>query len=486
MPSPTEKSLLTRKKGVVIRQSNDIIEARYNFSLWEMRIFKTMLTRISAGDETFKEEVISIRELLIKYKMSDGGKVYGLVKEAATSVKSRFVNVPYLDENNHRRLKIMPLFTLIDVPIEQADGSGYIKLRFNDELKPYLIKLQSRYTSIDEEILAGMDSAYTMRIYELVKENEYKRQGEFGFEEFREIIGAKEYDEDQKVIRDVMRSWQDVKRAILNPSQKHINEHTDITFEFDKVLAEKKGPGRRKVVGILFHNIKSKINENKEKPFAIEAPKCQAETKELLDLIGDYGITNYTIENWLEKCGKQQVYNGVAYSLEKNKSGKIKDMAAYIYKMVATPDLEIAAAATDKNRSVSRKKKQEEQTQVEFEKTLEEKISQIKASFYQAKKRMVIKLIEADEKLHDNLLTTLKLEVQKTRNPITLNAFKGYQIEADLSPKEEFISNFSNNSNFAGYIVSLIERTRPDVYQETLNDYRKKVIATGFDGDIIS
>jgi Fe2+ transport system protein B len=161
-------------------------------------------------------------------------------------------------------------------------------------------------------------------------------------------------------------------------------------------------------------------------------------------------------------------------------------MAAYIYKMVATPDLEIAAAATDKNRSVSRKKKQEEQTQVEFEKTLEEKISQIKASFYQAKKRMVIKLIEADEKLHDNLLTTLKLEVQKTRNPITLNAFKGYQIEADLSPKEEFISNFSNNSNFAGYIVSLIERTRPDVYQETLNDYRKKVIATGFDGDIIS
>jgi plasmid replication initiation protein len=112
----------------------------------------------------------------------------------------------------------MPLFTLIDIPTGHADENSYIKLRFNDELKPYLIKLQSRYTSIDEKILAGMDSAYTMRIYELVKENEYKSQGEFGFDEFREIIGAKEYNEDQEVIRDVIRSWQDVKRAILIPS----------------------------------------------------------------------------------------------------------------------------------------------------------------------------------------------------------------------------------------------------------------------------
>ncbi len=51
----------------------------------------------------------------------------------------------------------MPLFSSIDVPIEDEQNDSYIKLRFNDELKPYLIKLQSRYTSIDEEILASMD-----------------------------------------------------------------------------------------------------------------------------------------------------------------------------------------------------------------------------------------------------------------------------------------------------------------------------------------
>jgi hypothetical protein len=54
----------------------------------------------------------------------------------------------------------MPLFSSIDVPIEDDQNNSYIKLRFNDELKSYLIKLQSRYTSIDEEILASMDGVH--------------------------------------------------------------------------------------------------------------------------------------------------------------------------------------------------------------------------------------------------------------------------------------------------------------------------------------
>jgi plasmid replication initiation protein len=487
MSSTGEQNVLSRKKGVVIRQSNDIIEARYNFSLWEMRIFKTMLTRISAGDESFEQEVILIRELLAKYEMSDGGKAYELVNEAAKSVKSRFVHIPYFDERNNRRLKIMPLFTLIDIPTEHADENSYIKLRFNDELKPYLIKLQSRYTSIDEKILAGMDSAYTMRIYELVKENEYKGQGEFGFDEFREIIGAKEYNEDQEVIRDVIRSWQDVKRAILIPSQKHINEHTDITFNFDKVLAEKTGPGRRKVAGVKFYDIKSKIDKNEIQPLDISNPqKFQDESNELLALVAEFGITRGTITAWLEKYGKQQVYNGVAYSLGKNKAGKIKNMAAYIYKMVATSDLQTAAAAKDKAEKITKKKSEEEQTQIEFEKTLDEKITQIKADFYKVKKQLVKTLVETEDKLHNELLATLKATGQNTRNPITLMALKGYQAEPNLNAKEEFLKNFEENSNFAGFVVNQVQKVRPQNYWKTLNDYRKKVVAAGFDENIIS
>lgn len=488
MSSPaTEKNLLIRKKGVVIRQANDIIEARYNFSLWEMRIFKTMLTRISAGDETFKEEVISVRELLTKYEMSDGGKIYDLVKEAATSVKSRFVHIPYLDERNHRRLKIMPLFTLIDVPVEQADGNSYIKLRFNDELKPYLIKLQSRYTSIDEKILAGMDSAYTMRIYELVKENEYRQQGEFGFDEFREIIGAREYNENQEVIRDVIRSWQDVKRAILIPSQQHINKHTDITFKFDKVLAEKTGPGRRKVGGVRFYDIKSKVA--KEEANLVETAvqiKDQPEIKELFKLISEYGITLFTIHDWLDKYGKQQVFNGVAYSLEKNKAGKIKDMAAYIHKMVKTPQVKNPAVEIEVEKKKKQQKKREAKSQIEFEKTLEEKINKIKSEFYRVKKNMVITLIETEEKLHTELLSSLKTAAQNTRNPITLMALNGYVTAPTLDAKAEFLQNFNNNSNFAGFVVNQVQKIRPEIYQKTLLAYRKKVVTAGFDENIIS
>lgn len=482
-----EKNILSRKKGVVIRQSNDIIEARYNFTLWEMRIFKTMLSRISASDETFKEETLSIRDLLTKYEMSDGGKIYDLVKEAATNVKSRFVYVPYFDERSLRRLKIMPLFASIDVPLEYADGSGYIKLQFNDVLKPYLIQLQSRYTSIDEEILAKMDSAYTMRIYELVKENEFKTFGEFTLQDFREIIGAIEYNERQEVVRDVMKNWQDIKRAILKPSQDHINKYTDITFKFDKILAEKSGPGRRKVAGVRFYDIKSKQSPEENNSSKIVAPKkFTVELKELLALIADFGITQQTVQNWLEKYGKQQVYNAIAYSLEKNKAGKIKDMAAYIYKMVQTPEIINPAVEAEVQTKKQQKKKQEAQTQLEFQKSIEDKVGKIKADFYRVKKNMVIKLIEVEEKLHNELLTSLKIAAQNSRNPITLMAFNSYKTDPKLDAKEEFLQNFENNSNFAGYVVSQIEKIRTDVYQKTLINYRKKVIAAGFDENIIS
>lgn len=478
---------VVHKKGVLIRQSNDIIEARYNFSLWEMRIFKTMLTRISSGDENFEEETLSVSELLAKYEMSDGGKVYELVKEAATNVKSRFVYLPYLDERNGRRLKIMPLFTSIDVPLEQSDGNNYIKLKFNDSLKPYLIKLQSRYTSIDEEILARMDSAYTMRIYELVKENEYKTKGEFELQEFREIIGAVEYDENQKVVRDVMKTWQDIKRSILQPAQTHINDKTDITFKFDKMFAEKSGPGRPKVWGIKFFDIKSKNSADTPTLNPADNPNLfKDEIRELSGFVSEFNVTISTIRTWLEKYGKQQVYNGVAYSLEKGKTGKVKDMAAYIQKMVSTPDVKNPVEVAEEKSAESKKKKNEEQTQLEFEKTIEERVKQIQRDFHKAKKQRVVDLINSDENLQSQLLEILKTEGRESNNPVTISALAAYKNSPGLNPLENFMDNLAEGGSFSGFVLNKVQKLRPDFYRKILTDFRKKIKDAGFDENIIS
>jgi hypothetical protein len=381
----------------------------------------------------------------------------------------------------------MPLFSSIDVPIEDDQNNSYIKLRFNDELKPYLIKLQSRYTSIDEEILASMDSAYTMRIYELVKENEYKHQGEFGFDEFREIIGAKEFDENQEVIRDVMRTWQDVKRAILIPAQAHINEHTDITFKFDKVLAEKTGPGRRKVGGVRFYDIKSKIDKNETQPLGIVSPaKYQTETAELFALIGEFGINRNTVYSWLEKYGKQQVYNGIVYSLEKSKAGKIKDMAAYIYKMVQTSEIINPVVEAEAQTKKRQKKKQKEQTQLEFEKTIEEKVKQIQRDFHQAKKQRVADLIKSDEALQSQLLEMLNKEGRESNNPVTSSALAAYENSPGLNQTENFMNNLAGGGSFSGFVLNKVQNLRPDFYRKILTNYRKKIKDAGFDENIIS
>jgi hypothetical protein len=326
-----------------------------------------------------------------------------------------------------------------------------------------------------------------MRIYELVKENEYKSQGEFGFDEFREIIGAKEYNEDQEVIRDVIRSWQDVKRAILIPSQKHINEHTDITFKFDKVLAEKTGPGRRKVGGVRFYDIKSKIDKSETQPLDISnLPKFQDESNELLALVADFGITRSTIVAWLEKYGKQQVYNGVAYSLEKSKAGKIKDMAAYIYKMVQTSEIINPVVEAEAQTKKRQKKKQKEQTQLEFEKTIEERVKQVQRDFHQAKKQRVADLIKSDEALQSQLLEMLNKEGRESNNPVTSSALAAYENSPGLNQTENFMNNLAGGGSFSGFVLNKVQNLRPDFYRKILTNYRKKIKDAGFDENIIS
>ena len=39
----------------LVKQANGLIEARYNFSIWEMRLFKTMVSLIKPADQEFKK-----------------------------------------------------------------------------------------------------------------------------------------------------------------------------------------------------------------------------------------------------------------------------------------------------------------------------------------------------------------------------------------------------------------------------------------------
>ena len=53
------------KSGIaLIKKSNDLIEARYKFDVWETRFFLTVLSKIHKDDEEFETYRIYYKEII--------------------------------------------------------------------------------------------------------------------------------------------------------------------------------------------------------------------------------------------------------------------------------------------------------------------------------------------------------------------------------------------------------------------------------------
>ena len=147
----------------IVTQANNLIEAKYSLTFTELKLILIMLSMIQPSDENFKAYEISIFEL---------SKILGVNK-----------NHMYVDckKITHKLLKKV-------IEIQESDGllqthwlssakyvngAGVVKLRFDPELKPYLLRLQSNFTSCKLKILLSFKSHYTMRIYSLLQQ--YKK-----------------------------------------------------------------------------------------------------------------------------------------------------------------------------------------------------------------------------------------------------------------------------------------------------------------------
>lgn len=121
-----------------------------------------------------------------------------------------------------------------------------------------MLQLRSMFTQYKLANILSMKSKYSPRIYEILKCNEFKKQGfiEIEIEDLRKLIKA----------YDVYPKYNDFKRHVIERSQKELNKISDISFEFEEI---KTG---RKVTSIRFYikSNKSKAIENKKEVKSIK------------------------------------------------------------------------------------------------------------------------------------------------------------------------------------------------------------------------
>jgi len=222
--------------SLIVTQSNELVEARYNLSLGEQRLVMAMIAQVQPGDEDFKPYRISIAEFADFLGISKSS-AYQECKKITKTLLSRVLEI----KEEGRLIQINWASSA-----DYVDGSGEVVLCCDPLLKPYLLNLQRDFTSCKLDILMRFKSQYTLRMHMLLKQYHKLKEREIEIDLLRGILGLRK---DQHVI------YGNFKKNILVPAQVELKAKSDLYFEFDEIKAS------RRVVAINFHILHNKLIE---------------------------------------------------------------------------------------------------------------------------------------------------------------------------------------------------------------------------------
>lgn len=311
----------------LIRKSNKLVEARYKFDIWEMRVFVKMLTLIRPEDQDFAQYRINSTEIIHDFGLYDNGSIYKSIKEGAEKLLTKQVEIERIDEEGRKKRIKANLISSTESFVDENEGTDII-LKFDPELRRHLLDLKEKYLTYDVRNILKLTSVYSIRIYELLKQYEgmidesklSHTKRKFSINELKKVLGIEEGE---------YQLYGHFKNKIILKAQKDLESETDIRFEIEE---EKSSRKITSIIFLIYRNSKNSKKEPKAKKLAkVVHPKFNkiyAKVKEF--------IAQDVVENWFKEIPYEQIETGVSYALSQHKQGKVNDIVKYLQKMVRT------------------------------------------------------------------------------------------------------------------------------------------------------
>ena len=213
-------------KALVVRQSNHLIEAQYKLSLVEKRFVLYLTALVTQDDDDFRWYDVDLEAMAQAFPTAHKD-LLGQFERVADSLMKKVLHVK--DGETGVRTKFQ---WLAGAKFDAANRA--VRVSFHPDLKPYLLKLKSFFTTFAITNVSNLHSAYSIRLYELLKQYEKLGKRAFKVDELQAALGS-EYPR-----------YPNFKQRVLVPSVGEICDNTDIQCAFTE---EKKG---RKVLAVRF------------------------------------------------------------------------------------------------------------------------------------------------------------------------------------------------------------------------------------------
>ena len=216
-----------------------------------MKLILAVIGKLKENDKDFKDYIFSIKDFFGMSDEVEGN--YGFIRESIKGILSKPLEIK--TEKGLLQCNWLSGAT---------STKALVKLRFDPELKPYLLQLKQQFTTLKLEYLLKLQSIYSIRVYELLKQ--FEKLG------FREM----ELD-DLRWILEIPNSYKISNiRIILDKAREEIGQKTDIsfTYKFEKFGAK---------FGWIRFTIRNKKNKEENKIEGKEEDVERASLQELAD-----------------------------------------------------------------------------------------------------------------------------------------------------------------------------------------------------------
>lgn len=202
----------------MVYKSNALVEAAYRLSVQEQRILLACISQVRRDEAVTDEVLYSVRAAdLAKLSGTAVEAAYSELKAAALRLKRREVRLTQEPNGKGKKPKIM--ITGWVQTIFYIEGEGRVELRFTKDMLPYLTELTRQFTKYALADVAKMDSAYGIRLYELLMQWDSQGQREIEIEQLREWLQ----------LEGRYPSIKDFKKWVLDPAVAQINEHSPLS-----------------------------------------------------------------------------------------------------------------------------------------------------------------------------------------------------------------------------------------------------------------
>lgn len=223
-------------KELKVIKANKVVEAGYELTTNEQRLILAVISKIPAktaieptvGYEITAQEFADIYNIHPK-------TAYRELQEAVSKLYERSINLRTDTDTIKLRWTSMVMFSIKNVLLEALghkldDAQKRVVIHFSPQIIPYLSNLKANFTQYLLSDIANITGTYTIRFYELIKQYQSIGKREISIKDLRFMLN----------LNDKYPMFSDLRRWVIEPSIKEINEKTPLNVKYELNKSGKK------------------------------------------------------------------------------------------------------------------------------------------------------------------------------------------------------------------------------------------------------